>query len=56
VRDRKHDKQEVLPCLWQSAGWSLSEVRRGKCALIGVLRGLRHGARWSRGISCYQFI
>jgi class 3 adenylate cyclase len=30
VRDRKHDKQEILRCLWQSAVQSLSEVRRGK--------------------------
>ena len=41
--------------MWQPAVQSLSEVRRGKCALIGVLRGLRHRARWSRGICRYQF-
>ena len=31
--------------MWQPAAQSLSEVRSGKCALIGVLRRLWHGAR-----------
>ncbi len=39
--------------MWQPVVPSLSEVRRGKCALIGVLRGLWHRGRGSRGI--FQF-
>ncbi len=45
VRDRKHDAQEVLRRVWQSAVPALSEVQRGKCPHIGVLRGLWHRAR-----------
>jgi hypothetical protein len=55
VWDRNHDKQEVLRRVWQRAVQSLSEVRRRKCAFIGVLRGLRRRARWSGSICSYQF-
>jgi hypothetical protein len=38
------EEKQVLRRVWQPAVQSLSEVRRGKCVLIGVLRGLRHRA------------
>ncbi len=41
--------------VWQSDIPSLFEVRRGKCALIGVLRGVWGPPRWSRGIWRCQF-